>query len=60
VPKIMVYGLFLVSFETVVIQENGTQMTGSINGDRNLNDLNQLKLRREQERVLIASKGVEK
>lgn len=56
----IVYGLFLVSFEIVVIKENGTQMTESIRGDWKLTDLNQLKLRREQERVLIASEGVEK
>lgn len=60
VPKIIVYGLFLVSSETVVIKENGIQMTGSIRGDWKQNDLNQLKLRRERERVLIASKGMEK
>lgn len=56
----IVYGLFLVSFETVVIKENGIQLTGSVRGDWKLTDLNQVKLRGEQERVLIASEGVEK
>lgn len=54
------YGLWPISFEIVIIKENGTQMTGSIRGDWKLNDLNQLKLRKEQERVLIVSKDVEK
>lgn len=36
-PKMMVYGLFLVSFEAVVIKENGTQMTENIRGDCMLN-----------------------
>lgn len=32
-PKMMVYGLFVVSSEAVAVKENGTQLTGSMRED---------------------------
>lgn len=56
----MVYGLLLTSFETLVVKENGTQMTKNIKGDWMLNDWNQLKHGREQKMELISSEVAEK